>query len=252
MSLYESLKQLTLRVLPRRVLLPLKKLHYAHVLGGSAADDPEFSVLANLVHAGDIVMDLGASIGTYTKLLSKLVGTYGTVYSVEPIPPTYEILCYNTRRYHLKNVKPIRVAVSDRVGVVDMEVPLYSWGGENYYDARIVDQPINPSCQRFAVSSTTIDSIRGGPVHFIKCVTPGHEDAAIRGATRTIEQFQPAWLVLVYKRELLKKMHDLGYGVFWFDGTVLRHQKDSDRPIKSFFFTQSHLTILRQEGQRIV
>lgn len=130
MSIYDAVKQWALRSLPERWLLPLKKIHYGRVLDSGATDEPEFKVLAHLVRAGDVVMDLGANIGVYTRLLSDLVGARGTVYSLEPIPPTYEILRSVIQRYHLANVKPMAAAVSDHQYLAEMEVPRYPSGGK--------------------------------------------------------------------------------------------------------------------------
>ena len=53
-----------------------------------------FPIIKHLVSPGDIVLDIGANIGTYAKYLSGLVGQSGKVNSVEPVPQTYAILCY--------------------------------------------------------------------------------------------------------------------------------------------------------------
>ncbi len=252
MSLYDALKQAALRMLPERLLQPLKKMHYARVLDEAGMDEPEFNVVPHLVHPGDIVMDLGANVGVYTKLLSTLVGVQGAVYSVEPIPPTYEILRFNIKRHHLTNVKLIAAAASDQEHMVEMEVPHYPLGGENFYQAAIVAKDQDPSRRRFTVRTTTVDAVCSGAVHFIKCDVEGHEDAVIRGAARTIQAYRPAWLVEVSKPEVIGRMQDLGYQAFWFDGVVLRRQADSDHPVNSFFFTEAHLEILRKDNVRPV
>jgi FkbM family methyltransferase len=172
MTIYHALKQAALRLLPERLLLSFKKIqkiHYARVLGGNSADEPEFKALAHLVRQGDIVMDLGANIGSYTKFLSILVGTAGSCYSIEPIPPTYEILRSNIERHHLANVHPIAAAVSDEVGIVEMEVPQYPSGGRTFYEAGIVSRWAESRGRRFTIPATTVDAICSGPVHFIKC-----------------------------------------------------------------------------------
>jgi len=248
MSIYDAVKQWALRSLPERWLLPLKKIHYGRVLDSGATDEPEFKVLAHLVRAGDVVMDLGANIGVYTRLLSNLVGARGTVYSLEPIPPTYEILRSVIQRYHLANVKPMAAAVSDHQYLAEMEVPRYPSGGENFYQAAIVATPEDPSRRRFTVGTTTVDAACSGPVHFIKCDVEGHEEAVIRGAARTIQLYRPAWLMEVSKREVRARMEQFGYRTFWFDRTLLRRQTDTDRPVNSFFLTDAHLEILVQRS----
>jgi len=251
MRLYDLLKQATLRSLPDPLLQPLKKLHYARVLEGPGTNELEASVLPHLVRLGDVVLDLGANFGGYTKLLSGLVGERGTVISVEPVPRTCEILRYNIERHRLANVQVVAAAVSDQEGTVEMEVPQYPSGGENYYRSAIVDVNQDSGRARFTVAATTVDTICPGPVHFIKCDVEGHEEAVIRGARRTIETHRPAWLVEVSNRDVLRSVRDLGYQIFVFDGVSLRWQSESDRPINSFFLTEAHLATLQKGGVQL-
>ena len=60
--------------------------------------------LKYLVGPGDFVIDVGAFVGFYSALLSHLVGPSGEVWSIEPMPDTFDILSYNVRTLQLKNV----------------------------------------------------------------------------------------------------------------------------------------------------
>jgi FkbM family methyltransferase len=195
-------------------------------------------------------MDLGANIGAYTKLLGTLVGAEGRVYSVEPIPSTFELLGCNIERYKLRNVKPINAAVSDEIRTVEMEVPEYEHGGENFYQATIVSGRTSGR-RRFMVRTTTVDTICSERVHFIKCDVEGHESAVIRGASQTIQRHRPAWMVEVSKPEVLMAMRSMGYQAFLYDGTALRSQTDQDHPVNSFFLTDAHLELLRKRGMSL-
>ncbi|PIS06083.1 MAG: hypothetical protein COT80_02605 [Candidatus Buchananbacteria bacterium CG10_big_fil_rev_8_21_14_0_10_33_19] len=68
------------------------------------------------IKPGMVVVDVGANIGYYTRLLSRLVGEEGTVYAFEADVENFSILQKNTR--HLKNVYVYNTAVSDKVGQV--------------------------------------------------------------------------------------------------------------------------------------
>lgn len=56
-----------------------------------------FNFLINFVQEGDIVVDIGAHVGIYTKLMSRLVGDSGRVYAFEPTYRTFNTLRENTR-----------------------------------------------------------------------------------------------------------------------------------------------------------
>ncbi len=56
------------------------------------------------VKKGDIVIDIGANIGHYTLLMSRLAGPGGKVYSFEPDPRNFDLLSKNIAYFHLTNV----------------------------------------------------------------------------------------------------------------------------------------------------
>lgn len=68
------------------------------------------------ISKGDIVLDIGANIGFYTKILSGLVGDTGKVYAFEPDKTNFNYLLRNAG--HLKNVQFYNKAVSDKTGKI--------------------------------------------------------------------------------------------------------------------------------------
>jgi FkbM family methyltransferase len=73
-------------------------------------------VISKLVKSGAVFFDLGAQIGQFTLIASKLVGPEGQVHSFEPDPLSFRWLCDNLRRNHLVNAFPNCLAVADRTG----------------------------------------------------------------------------------------------------------------------------------------
>ena len=60
--------------------------------------------IVSVLKEGDVFVDVGANIGYYTILGSKLVGSKGLVIAVEPVPDTVKILRFNLRLNDIKNV----------------------------------------------------------------------------------------------------------------------------------------------------
>jgi protein-L-isoaspartate O-methyltransferase len=117
----QLLKRTVWKILPHSTVQFIKKRHYLRLLCSSLLEkEPELSVVRYLVKPGDFVIDIGANIGVYTKMLSELVGPNGRVYSIEPYPPTFETLSYIVRKLRLDNVEPINIAVSDSEAIVTM------------------------------------------------------------------------------------------------------------------------------------
>lgn len=257
MSLKTTLKRLALSILPERILQVIKKIRYARTLRSlSERDEMDFRVIRHLVNPGDYVVDIGANIGVYTKYLSELVGIDGCVYSIEPIPLTFDILLSNVKKLGLKNIEAINCAISDSNGSVIMEVPLYESGGENFYQAKIVCENTDNSLRRVRVKSKTIDSLFSElpqDISFIKCDVEGHEFRCTKGAIDIIKNSRPAWLIEISgdpddlkstAYETFKLLNKEDYEAFWFDGSSLNRRRMGDKSVNYFFLAPEHLHAL--------
>jgi len=255
------LKALVRSTFPERILQIIKKVYYKHLLRFfTEEDEVSFKVIKHLVKYGDCVVDIGANIGVYTKYLSELVGIPGHVYSVEPIPLTFEILCSNVKKLGLKNVELMNYAISNTNDSVTMEIPLYESGGENFYRARIMKRNTNSSLRRVSVESKTVDYLFSKlpyNISFIKCDVEGHELQCIKGAMKTIKKSKPAWLIEISgdldslnstSYEIFKLLNEKCYDAYWFDGTSLTKRCPGDKSVNYFFLTQKHLQVLQEEG----
>jgi len=67
---------------------------------------------------GDTFIDVGAHIGYYTLLAASLVTASGRVVAIEASPSIFTALRHNLTRNRVRNVRAVRVAASDRAGVV--------------------------------------------------------------------------------------------------------------------------------------
>lgn len=260
-----GLRQLIIRTilakLPEKILVNVKKYHYAHLLRNVAeTDEIDFKVIKNLVSCGDHVIDVGANVGVYTKYLSDLVGINGKVYSIEPIPLTFDILSSNVKKLKLGNASLFECAISDADREVTMEVPLYDSGWENFYQARIIYEDSGVKKRRVIVNSKTLDGLfskLAGNISFIKCDVEGHELQCVRGANKIIMESKPAWLIELSgdpdkaksaAHEMLRVLREKGYDAFWFDGKKLKKRCYGDKSVNYFFLSKNHLHLLKLKG----
>jgi FkbM family methyltransferase len=219
-------KRLATLALPDAIVNTLKKYYYRRLFLRSNDRDPEMAVLPFLVSPGDVVMDLGASIGLYTKKLAQLVGPAGRVIAIEPAPPTFAFLRGNVEALGLGNVTLVEAAASATDGTAVIEVPRYASGVENFYTARVIRTP-GTGLRTFDVTAITIDSIAPAGVSFIKCDVERHEKEVLKGARRTIERGRPAWCLEVSSPETLELMSSFGYQLFfWKDGHLHSQHRD--------------------------
>lgn len=72
------------------------------------------ALLRKELKKGDIVVDIGASIGYYALQEARLVGMRGKVYAIEPVIDTYSLLLRNIAMNGYRNIKTFNIAIGER------------------------------------------------------------------------------------------------------------------------------------------
>ncbi len=136
-------------------------------------DKIDIALMEKHIKKGDIVLDIGANIGFYTKILSDLVGNTGRVYAFEPDKTNYKHLLSNAA--HLTNVVFHNKAASEHTGTIT----LY------HSDLLNVDHKTYPTehyTSKTAIDGIAIDDIiPNQKVDFIKIDIQGFEYFAFKG-----------------------------------------------------------------------
>jgi FkbM family methyltransferase len=247
------LKKLSLQLLPHPILFWGKKQYYSYAVPKFWEADVE--PIKCFIRPGDSAIDLGANIGWYTTVLSRLVGERGKVYAVEPIPETFTLLSSVIEKLGLTNVTLFNCAVSDSNGSAVMEVPKHEYGGANFYMAHIVSgKGSELSLDKFEVPLRPLDSLIPGElskgVTFVKCDVEGHELAVLKGASHFFEKVKPAMMIEVTgtaemqdapTNEFHSIMEGYGYVPYWFDGKNLRKRLKGHWSANYFFLQSNHL-----------
>lgn len=145
-----------------------------------------------------IAIDVGANIGVTSLILSAHLNQ-GFVYAMEPGAQTYAALEKNLSRNDRSNVRPFKMAVSNKT----QEVRFH----DNSAYGRIANEgEVNDGFH--AVDATTLDdfvaSLKLDRLDFIKVDIEGFEPDFFEGAKATIEKFSPiiyfelnSWAMLV-------------------------------------------------------
>jgi FkbM family methyltransferase len=256
MDILRRTKNTIMNVMPSRVLFEIKRIYYFYSLKKfSEKNEPDFKIVKYIIKPGDNVVDLGANIGWYTKMLSDLVGDQGHVYSVEPLPITFKLLSSCTKKLKLKNVTLLNYGISNMESSAIIEVPKYDRGGDNYYRAKIVsEENIDPFLKHDEIIVKPLDSLFIGltnRISFIKCDVEGHELAVIKSAKKVLTIFKPIWLIEVSGNPDIKdsnafKLFSIiekeGYKAYWFDGKNLKRRSFGDISTNYFFMTENHIS----------
>lgn len=137
------------------------------------------------IESGDVIFDIGANVGWYSVLLSKIVPQNVTIFSFEPDPLNFSLLEHNVDLNDSSCVVPVQMAVADQKG----SQTLYRYSERNLGRHSLL--PINEG-ESVEVQTTTLDGFwedrqLGMRVpSFIKIDIEGYELFALRGAKKVL------------------------------------------------------------------
>jgi FkbM family methyltransferase len=140
-------------------------------------NEPElFEFLRRELRPGDVVIDIGAFLGTYAILEARAVGRGGRVIAFEPSPWTFAVLERHLRMNGLTQIEARCAAVGDRTG----RVQLLTWNDEPYRNM------VAPRGRMgVAIDTVTLDDVCASwtrPPDWIRMDVQGQEFAVLKGA----------------------------------------------------------------------
>lgn len=145
-------------------------------------EDFETELFKKNINEGDIVLDLGAHIGYYTLIASKIVREKGKVYAFEPDPKNFQLLQKSVAANGIKNVVLINKAVNEKSGEVRLFLNQDNTGDHRIYDSK--DQR-----KSIVVKTTSLDDFFkdfGDKISLIKMDIQGAELEALKGSLSLI------------------------------------------------------------------
>lgn len=155
-------------------------------------------IVLSTVTRGMTVVDLGANIGYYTLLASRLVGAEGHVYAFEPDLEAFKYLQTNIARNQCANVVPVNVAAGDTIEAVSFVRP----GPERGFVS--TSQPHDTSVQ-----ATTLDAFFGRlawpAVDLIKIDIEGSELQALLGMQELVRRNPAIQLIIELNTEAITR-----------------------------------------------
>ena len=204
----QLLKRIAAR-LPQSFQHELRRLYFRRQIRNDHffTDEQEYGLLATFIRPGDWVIDIGANVGHYTKRMSELVGARGRVIGIEPVPNTFALLAANAQLFAHANVSLLNIAASDRAALVTMQIPKFSEGLQNYYQARLI-----PDGDGLAIFALPIDALAlPAPIGLVKIDVEGHELPVLRGMSALVKRDRPVLIVETSSSETLRYLDELCY-----------------------------------------
>jgi FkbM family methyltransferase len=213
---------------------------------GGTYEPQVMAALRRLLAPDAVVFDVGANIGVFALVMSRLVPR-GRVFAFEPAPENFAYLLENVARNGADNVTTERSAVWDKAGTVPFVFSPESPSGS------FVSTDGNHAAESSPVDAIRLDDYvtdRGlRRVDLIMVDAEGAEMAVLRGGAQTIVAHRPALLVEINPVSLRR----FGGISFWDLVAVLR----ADRTLYSIasdgglarIVADRHLSLLlRREG----
>ena len=217
-------------------------------------DVKELNLIRSVIKPGNNVLDIGANIGFYSKILSKITGNKGKVIAFEPDSTNYRYLKNNIKGF--KNITPVAKAVSENSD----KIKIYT---SNFLNVDHRTYPVDDYNEVIEIDATSIDDYVKGEfkVDFIKMDIQGYESSALKGMINTLNansqikiltEFWPYGLnkagVLV--KDFIKQIEELGLNIYLIKGDHLtefdksiNYQDWPDTQYKNLLLSKSTIKI---------
>ena len=197
------------------------------------SDRQKIALFKKNIKQGMRVLDLGANIGFYTILFSKLVGETGKVFAFEPDAKNYKHLEENAKK--LYNVVVEKKAVSDKTGKINFYISKDLNVDHHSYD--IGEGRVCEEVDAIAIDDYFPDDIK---IDFIKIDIQGYEATALKGMSKIMRQpgrmivFGELWPYGLQKagssaEEYLQFLKSHGFKIKFFGGEIDYNEKAKDK-----------------------
>jgi len=145
----------------------------------------ETRVLRTALRPGMTFVDVGANLGYYSVLASRLVGPRGKVVALEPAPRTYRLLTWNLADNGCRNAEAHPVALGDRDGGRRELVLSETNPGDHHLAGPASGSPAGT--RSVSVPQITLDRLLAGRrADVLKLDTQGAEAGIFRGMPETL------------------------------------------------------------------
>jgi FkbM family methyltransferase len=172
--------------------------------------------LAELVPSGGVVWDVGANIGFYSLIASRLVGE-GRVVAFEPLPANQEAIRRNLALNGISNVELIGIALSDEEGTAQLEMHASPTWAKLDTSGDTTFKRDTETAGSVSVRVSTLDAqLAHAPApDVVKMDIEGAEVAALRGASKLLAEHRPTLICELHgtNRAVTELLEAHGYAV---------------------------------------
>lgn len=191
----KKLRALLLKSLgTERYLSFVSRIYIRMIKGGMMkAKYPELFYLQQLIKPGFICIDIGANVGYYSTMLSRLCGDTGHVHAVEPVQLFQSVFNRNMRVFNCTNVTLHPVALGGSTSAITMGTPVID-GVFRHGLTHVVEAGEDTTgMHTYSVNMERPDDLFASlqRVDFMKCDVEGYEVFLMPHFTNLIAKFKP-------------------------------------------------------------
>ncbi len=153
---------------------------------------PELFYLKTILKEGDKCIDIGANLGYYSTMMSKIVRSSGWVYAVEPVPMFRDVWKKNVRMSKKNNLTLFPFALGKQTCRVKMGMPEYE-GIAHHGMTKIADSSDEKYVQFFDAEMRNPDELFAelDNIAFVKCDVEGYESEVFSNMVNFLKKHRP-------------------------------------------------------------
>ncbi len=203
----------------------------------------ELDLLKQIIRSGDVVLDVGAHIGTHTLFFSKAVNMQGKVLAFEAQRIIFQTLCANIALNSIANTYCYNLAVGESTGSV--KAPTINFYNNGNYGGF----PLGIDGEGEMVQIINLDSLNLPQCRLIKIDVEAMELHVLKGAVKTIDKFKPILYVENDREEisstLIQFINGLGYESYWHKPPLFRENNyfNNQKNVLPGFFSTNMLCL---------
>ena len=236
----KKLRALLLKTLGTERYLSLVSRIYIQLIksGKMKAKYPELFYLEQLVKPGFVCIDIGANVGYYSTMLSRLCGTNGHVHAVEPVQLFQSVFNRNMRVFGCTNVTLHPVALGGSTSTITMGTPIIDGVFRHGLTHVVQTDEDTTGMHTYSVNMRNPDDLfeHLQRVDFIKCDVEGYEVFLMPHFTNLIEKFKPLIQIEISspsnRESIIYLLNKFGYKPFKLVGDTLIPMPD----VEAYFY----------------
>lgn len=167
-----------------------------------------------VLEKGDIVMDVGAHIGSFSVRSAKLVGSTGLIVAFEPDTNNFYLLKKNVALNQIKNIVLVNIALGKEIGSGCLKIPVLRSGNISF------KKNLKGDVELKSINIMPLDVYLKGRfsrVDFLKIDVEGSELDVLKGAQETITKNLMRIVLETHsqqsKKQIVQYLTSKGYAV---------------------------------------